>query len=65
MSKRIGYLKQDQKEKPVKGGYRWGVAWRVVNSQGEDWFQPWCDTRREAIDVAKELDIEIAGPWES
>jgi hypothetical protein len=61
MENKIGYIKKDQQEKyTLKRG--WFVnAWRVVDSNGKDYFQPWCSTRREALTTARELEITIVG----
>ena len=59
MSKRVGYLKKDRQERfNLKRG--WFVdAWRVVDAQGVDLFQPWFSTEIEACRLCKELGIEL------
>lgn len=62
MSRR-GYLLKDRKERfNMKRGW-FVVAWRIVDEQGVDLVQPWCDTKAEAVELAKRLGIVIAGDY--
>lgn len=57
----MAYLKRDSQERfNLKRGW-FADAWRIVNHQGEDLVQPWCDTKSDAYDTAKQLGIEIEG----
>jgi hypothetical protein len=56
---KIGYLKKDQEERRTAKRIYWGVAWRIVDDKGEDLFQPWSRTRKEALDVAGRLNIAV------
>jgi hypothetical protein len=60
---KVGYYLKDRQERyNLKRG--WFVnAWRIVDSQGKDMFQPWANTKKEALDVAKELDITVIGEY--
>lgn len=56
---KIGYLKKDSVERfTTKRSWR-ADAWRVVDARGNDMFQPWCNTRNEALDTAHQLKIHI------
>lgn len=56
---RVGYLKKGIQERfNTKRG--WFVnAWRVVDVNSRDLYQPWSNTKREAIDTCKALDIVL------
>lgn len=58
---RYGYIKKDRQERyNYKRG--WFVnAYRVVDVDGKDLFQPWCNSKKEAMVTAKELNIVIMG----
>ena len=59
MANRVGYLKKDRQER-FNLKRAWFVsAWRVVDAQGVDLFQPWCSTKTEARRLCKELGIEL------
>ena len=56
---RVGYLKKDRQER-FNMLRAWYVnAWRVVDAQGNDLFQPWCRTKTEARALCKKLGIEL------
>lgn len=66
-TKRIGYLKKDIQERVriySKGGKNrtraWFVnAWRIVDATGRDLVQPWSNTKGEARETAKALNIDL------
>lgn len=67
-TKRIGYLKKDVQERvrnyPLGNGKNrtraWLVnAWRIVDATGRDLVQPWSNTKGEARETAKALNIEL------
>lgn len=56
---RNGYLKKDQMERRTSQRVQWVVAWRVVDDDGDDIFQPWARTMGEAIDIAERMGIHV------
>lgn len=56
---KIGYLKQDRQEKLGIKRTTFVKAWRVVDENDEDLFQPWCRTIKEAKETCKELGITL------
>ena len=55
MSKVVVYLKEDHKER-FNSKRGWFVkAYRLVDENGEDRVQPWCDSKNEARKLAREL----------
>jgi hypothetical protein len=54
-----GYLKEDRQERfNTKRG--WFVkAYRIVSPSGEDMIQPWMNTKREARECAKAMQINL------
>ena len=56
---RTGYLKKDTQERfNLKRG--WLVnAYRIVDGQGKDLVQPWMNSKKEAREIAKELQINL------
>lgn len=58
------WLKRDQREvismKP-KSRARFAQAWRIVDKNGDDLVQPWCNNRAEARALAKNLGYKIQG----
>lgn len=57
----MAYLKKDWQERfNMKRGW-FVTAWRVVDRNGKDLVQPWFNTKKEALDIAKRLGIEIEG----
>lgn len=57
----MAYLKKDWQERfNMKRGW-FVTAWRVVDQNGKDLVQPWFNTKKEALDTAKRLGIEIEG----
>lgn len=59
MKNRTGYLKKDTQERfNLKRG--WLVnAWRIVDEVGHDIVQPWANTKTEARQTAKQLNINL------
>ncbi len=54
-----GYLKKDRQER-FNMKRAWFVnAWRIVDANGVDMVQPWANTKGEAKEQAKHLDIEL------
>lgn len=37
------------------------TAWRIVGENGQDLMQPWFRSKKEAMDTARSLGIEIVG----
>lgn len=63
---KIGYLMRARQEYPGRDrqrrpSYRWGTAWRVVDVNRVDLFQPWCQTKPEAREAARRCGITIMG----
>jgi len=59
MKKRIGYLIKDQQEKFNLKKAWFITAWRIVDKKGNDIIQPWMDTKNNARETAKELNIDL------
>lgn len=58
---RRGWLKKDTQER-FNLKRAWFVnAWRIVDADGNDMVQPWSNTKKEALTLAKALRIEIQG----
>lgn len=56
---KTGYLKKDSQER-FNSKRAWFVnAWRIVDANGQDMVQPWCNTKREARELAKALNINL------
>jgi hypothetical protein len=56
---KTGYLKKDRQER-FNMKRAWFVnAWRIVDAQGVDMVQPWCNTKTDARRVAKQLNINL------
>jgi len=56
---RTGYLKKDRQER-FNTYKAWYVnAWRIVDENGNDIVQPWFDTKTEARQTAKALNINL------
>lgn len=62
---KIGYLMRARQEygctRRGRPSYRWGTAWRVVDVNRVDLFQPWCQTKPEAREAARRCGITIMG----
>lgn len=59
-----GWLKKDRQERfNLKRAWE-VIAWRIVDTQGQDIIQPWQNTKREALELAKKIGIEIQNPRE-
>lgn len=56
-----GYLMRDRQERLKTNGSKWVTAWKIVDAQGETMVYPWDNTRKHALQTAKELGIEILG----
>jgi len=57
--KKIGYLIKTQKEK-FNSKRSWFVnAWRVVDDNENDRFQPWANTKNEARETCRKLNIVL------
>jgi len=53
------WIKQDQQER-FNNKRSWFVnAYRLVDKDGNDLAQPWCNTRKEARELATGLGYEI------
>lgn len=61
--KRVGYLLKDRQERyNLKRG--WFVnAWRIVDRQGKDMFQPWARSKKEALETADACNIVVMGDY--
>lgn len=56
---RTGYLIKDKQERfNMKRGY-FVNAWRIVNDKKQDIIQPWFNTKTEARNCAKQLNINL------
>lgn len=59
VAERVGYLKKDRQER-FNLKRAWFVnAWRVVDANGVDFFQPWESTKADARNTAKKLGIKL------
>lgn len=59
-----GWLKKDRQE-AFNMKRAWFInAWRIVDEQGADMFQPWCRTKYEALTMAARLGIDVQNPKE-
>lgn len=59
MEEKTGYLKKDQQER-YNSKRAWFVnAWRIVDSKGVDMVQPWSNTKTEARETARALNIKL------
>lgn len=56
---KTGFLKQDRQEKMTTRKAWFTYAWRIVDEAGDDMVQPWLDTKNDAKQVAKLLDIQL------
>jgi hypothetical protein len=56
-----GYLLKDRKERGNLKRWWYVNAWRIVDVNENDLFQPRCDTKAEALKVAKALNITVIG----
>jgi hypothetical protein len=57
-------LKKDKQERfNIKRGW-YTTAWRIVDQNGVDLVQPWCRTKKEARETAKNLGYSIEGVLE-
>jgi len=54
-----GYLKKDRREKFNLKRAWFVIAWRIVDNKGNDIIQPWSDTKKEALQTAKDNNIKI------
>ena len=57
--RRVGYLKKDLDERRTYKRIWWGPAYRVVDANGKDLFQPWPRTKGEAREACERLNIEL------
>lgn len=61
--KRLVYLLKDRQER-YNMKRAWFVnAWRLVDKDGNDALQPWCDTKGEALRIAKALGWIVMGMY--
>lgn len=58
---RVGYLMRDRQERFNLKRAWYVTAWRIVDEEGCDLVQPWCNTKTDARNLAARLDIEIRG----
>lgn len=64
MKPTLAYLKRDRVER-FNLKRAWFVnAWRIVDKDGKDLVQPWCDTAPEAKALAAHLNITIVGDFD-
>lgn len=56
---KIGYLKKDRQERYTSKKGWFVNAWRIIDKDGNDMVQPWSNTKKEAMETAKALNITI------
>jgi hypothetical protein len=58
---KFAYLKEAHQER-FNLKRAWFVqAWRIVDQTGADLVQPWCNTRKEARELARTLGYKLLG----
>jgi hypothetical protein len=56
---KTGYLKKDHQERFTMKRAWLVNAWRIVDASGKDMIQPWSNTKTEARETAKALNIQL------
>lgn len=63
MSARECWIMQDRQER-FNSKRAWFVnAYRIVDGDGNDLVQPWCDSRKEARELAGQLGYVLRGEY--
>ncbi|QBJ04475.1 hypothetical protein HOV23_gp098 [Pseudomonas phage Lana] len=61
MTTKPAFLKKDSQERFTTKRAWFATAWRIVDRDGCDLVQPWCRTKKEALETASSLGYTIEG----